>query len=113
MDEVTLTMTYEYALERTNNLYRHTISVFPGEIVKDLQVWRSCTPAMHKCKPKIFLNFFTYIKVHLEVKENRPITNLKIDIPVVGQISNDSIEFGENSAKAVLIMDYVKQVLSY
>ncbi len=44
------------------------------------------------------------------MKENRPITNLRIDIPVIGQISNDSIEFGENSAKAALVMDYMKQV---
>lgn len=38
LDEVTLTMVYEYEVERSNNLYRHTVSVFPGEIVKDLQV---------------------------------------------------------------------------
>jgi hypothetical protein len=38
MDEVTLTMIYEYEVERSNNLYRHSVSVFPGEIVKDLQV---------------------------------------------------------------------------
>jgi len=57
-----------------------------------------------------FMNKFWLKKVHLEVKENRPITNLKIDIPVVGHINNDSIEFGENSAKAVLVMNQVMQV---
>jgi hypothetical protein len=30
LDEVTLTLVYEYAVERNNFKYRHVVSAFPG-----------------------------------------------------------------------------------
>jgi hypothetical protein len=32
LDEVVLTLVYEYAVERSNYKYRHTLSAYPGNI---------------------------------------------------------------------------------
>ena len=58
----TLSFVYEYLLERTDNAYTQTISVNPGQKVTDFEI-------------------------NLKVMENRPLKNLNVDIPSVGEIN--------------------------
>ena len=37
-ESITLTLTYEYLLERVDDLYTHSLSIAPGEIVPDFQI---------------------------------------------------------------------------
>ena len=61
--------------------------VFSGEIVKDFQI-------------------------RLTVTEDRPITGLNVHIPVIGELSNDLVEFTDtNTARIVFNMSEVEQVV--
>lgn len=60
---VTLRFVYEYLLERTDNSYRHTLSISPGELVHDF-------------------------RIRLNIVENRPLKNLKLNIPALGDNNN-------------------------
>ncbi len=51
-------------------------------------------------------------QIRLTVKENRPITGLNVHIPVIGELSNDLVEYTDrNTARIVFNMSEVEQVL--
>jgi hypothetical protein len=51
-------------------------------------------------------------QIHLTVKEERPIVALKVDVPIIGQISGENIEVNDREVKIVFNMSEVEQVLS-
>ena len=51
-------------------------------------------------------------QIHLTVKEERPIVGLKVDVPIIGQISGENIEVNDREVKIVFNMSEVEQVLS-
>ena len=62
-EKITLSLTYEYLLERTDNLYTHALSISPGEIVPDFQI-------------------------RMVIKENRPLTGVRVVAPVIGDVTD-------------------------
>jgi hypothetical protein len=50
-------------------------------------------------------------QIHLTVKEERPIVGLKVDVPIIGQISGENIEVNDREVKIVFNMSEVEQVL--
>ena len=85
----TLSFVYEYILDRTDNLYTQTISVNPGQLVTDFN-----------------------IKVH--VVENRPLKNVKLDIPALGEIDQFyDDELSKNEFSYDLKMNFTEQFNSF
>lgn len=66
LDEATISLVFEYLLERKQDAYQHVISLSPGEIVKNFQV-------------------------KLSIKEDNPINWLNVTAPVIGSVAQ-----GEN-----------------
>ncbi|TRY63284.1 hypothetical protein TCAL_03567 [Tigriopus californicus] len=64
-DKVTLRLVYEYLLVRDDFRYTHSLSVSPGEIVKDF-------------------------KISLRIEELHPLSKVNISAPVIGEITNDA-----------------------
>jgi len=60
-EDIVVTLTYEYLLERTDGLYSHTLSINPGELVPDF-------------------------RVSVTVAENRPLRGLQVPAPVIGDL---------------------------
>ena len=79
-EEITLTLTYEYLLERSDNLYTHALSISPGEIVPDFQI-------------------------RMVVTENRPLANFAVVSPAIGDVTDQAVDFltsGEASVNFTL-----------
>lgn len=60
-DDTKITLEYGYLLKRNDDKYRHTISLSPGEIVKDFQV-------------------------HLSIVDNHRLKSVSVTAPVIGSI---------------------------
>ena len=75
-EEITLTLTYEYLLERSDNVYTHALSISPGEIVPDFQI-------------------------RMVIVENRPLAHLTVVSPVIGDITDQAVNF-LNSGEATV-----------
>ena len=85
----TLSFVYEYLLDRTDNLYTQTISANPGQLVTDFN-----------------------IQVH--VVENRPLKNVKLDIPALGEIDQFyDDELNKNEFSYDLKMNFTEQFNSF
>ena len=85
----TLSFVYEYLLDRTDNAYTQTISVNPGQLVADFNI-------------------------KLKVVENRPLKNLKLDIPALGEIDQFyDDELKKNEFSYDLKMNFTEQFNSF
>ena len=84
LEEITITLTYEYLLERTDNAYTHTLSISPGEIVPDFQI-------------------------RMTVVENRPISSIKVMAPVIGDITDNLKERSDQVKSLNLNLSEVEQ----
>ena len=51
-------------------------------------------------------------QLRLTVIEERPIVGLKVQIPVIGEISGDAIEIEDNKVKIAFNMSEVEQVIN-
>lgn len=69
-DETTITLVYEYLLERTRDKYQHIISISPGEILEDFQV-------------------------RLAIKDDLTLTKVKVTVPVIGRVDASTIAAGQ------------------
>ena len=85
-DEVTLTLIYEMLLVRKQDQYVHSVSISPGEIVKDFQI-------------------------RLTIADSNPLSNVNISAPVIGEITNDSVKIDgqENIVTILFSMSEVEQ----
>ena len=76
-ESITLTLTYEYLLERVDDLYTHSLSIAPGEIVPDFQI-------------------------RIVISENRPLKGLRVVAPLIGDITNDTVRVLDGGREATV-----------